>query len=370
MSTLRKPTGLIGPDPPDERDLEYDKKKEPLRSNQLPRSFPKMLDFLTPIVLQVYGDCTSMGGRATKESQETEEMGKTWQASNKWLYHFIKVISGNWDTQGDYTRNTMKALEKYGIVPLEKWPYEPKDNWKKFVKEEPPQELHDLATKFGIKSYAKVPAKINSFRSAVYRETSSMPVSMKWYDSYYDIGDDGILPEPTGKSGGHQVAYYTWIWDEDLGEPKQVFRNSHGGDFGDEGLFYIPFSQWDMHEIWGGWISTDLDNSIIKKMFKLYRDPDYTREVYAIKDDEAHKVTNRRTLWRGSDKNKNTALKLWSWDWGDKIPVANPDEFDEYVLGDEICLLTPDSDVSEKNITIGTVHFEDGTGGGVPREQL
>lgn len=261
MSTPPKPLGILSKDPYDPRDYQLSAVQE--QETDLPDKYllghgtvPAMINALTSVQDQIYGDCTSHSADGVKEQQDSREYGRKIKLSQRFIYHHIKQISEIWYSEGDFLRNGFKALEKYGACLEETYPYKEFEDWKDYAKPKPPQEAYEEADKFKIKNYYRVDTDIDSLRSAIYQNKSPIGISMGWYKSYYSERDDGYLPLPGDhKYGGHALVAVGWE------NNKFWFRNSHGTNYGKDGYFYIPFNEFDKHEIWDGWVSIDEINN-------------------------------------------------------------------------------------------------------------
>ena len=267
-------TGLLGPDPKDERDL--------LASNFLPEKdvdeLPRIYNLrpqMTAIQHQLYGSCTSHSVDGVAEYLNKKEIGKEEKLANRFIYHNTKIISGLWNDEGDYLRNAVKSYNTYG-VPLEiDFPDTLDTPWKTYVEKKPSQEVYDKALEYKSNGYLRVDNNLQAFKNAVYQNKTPVAMGMNWYKDYRP-DKTGRLPLPGGKSSGHAISYIGWE------EDKEWFRNSWGTNWGNNGYFYIPTNEFTSHTFWYGWIVYDLPNdwqSEVKSMHQRFIDKK-TNEQY------------------------------------------------------------------------------------------
>lgn len=309
--------GLIGPDLPDTRDVLLES-VVPLKVD-----YPPVIDFdkHTIISHQHYGTCTSHSGSGSDENQEGKEYQKKTNLASKFNYIKIKVISGRWDKQGDYLRNSLKALEKFGIPFEEDFPDERMANWNEYVHTPIPKEVEEKALTHKIKGYARIGKKLEDFMSGMWTSQFPVPTGMMWYESY-KVGKDGYLPPADGKErGGHAVR----VPIIDQQQEKVWFANSWSTNWGKDGYFYIPFSEWNKHNIWDCWVIYPLNNSEIKSMYKLIKLQN-TTDIYAVKNNKKHLIINRYCFEAGMADNQ--------WGNWESVDPVDQKEFDSYKLGD------------------------------------
>ena len=312
-------TGLLGPDPIDERDLlatQFLPKAE-----KLPETF-NLKDKMTSIQTQFYGSCTSHSVDGVKEYQETLEEGFEIKLANRFIYHNTKVISGLWDMEGDYLRNAVKAVEKYG-VPLEHdFIDDPERTWKEYVTKVPSDEVYKKALKYKAKGYLSVNNNIEAFRNTVFENKSPIVCGLLWYKNF-KTEPDGKLPLPSGaQSGGHAISYIGWEGD------KEWFRNSWGMNWGKDGYFYILNKDFSKYNFWSGWTLYDLPNdwmNKVKSMYKLIKLQN-TKDIYAVNNNTKHLIINKYCFEQG--------VKDEQWLNWENITSVNQNEFDNYKLGD------------------------------------
>ena len=245
----KKPLGLVGPDQPDPRDFQLAELQP--QSVDLPTSYD-LRDKMAEISDQNYGSCTAHAATSVKEYWDTKEYADIINLSEKFVYHNTKKESNLWGIQGDFLRNAFKAIQKYGAPLLKDYPDKKEDSWEDYAKPEPSEEIYEKAEKYKARTYWSVGKTLEDFRQAIYKNKCPIGTGMKWYRSYYEVGQDGKLPVPGQDDvGGHAVSCVGWTRD------KLWFRNSWGTDFGKDGYFYIPFGEFNQHDFWNAWIMLD-----------------------------------------------------------------------------------------------------------------
>lgn len=310
--------GLLGPDPEDTRDIALETAVPYMKED-----YPEIMDFDTWTIIsrQFYGTCTSHAASGTDEHQESEEERKQINLASKFTYITTKLISGRYDMEGDYLRNAMKSLEKYG-VPLEKdFPDLPNKNWTEYVRTKIATDVFEKARIRKIKGYATVGRSLNDVFRGMWTTKSPVATGMEWFKGYRGIQPNGYLPPASGDSvGGHAIR----IVKADFKEEKVWFANSWGTNWGNKGYFYIPFSEWDKHNRWNHWVISPLDNSSVKSMYKLITLD--RKDIYAVKNGVRHLIINKYTFEKGRDDEQ------WG-DWSQVVPITK-DEFDNLKEGD------------------------------------
>lgn len=250
------PLGLIGEDPEDSRD--YNLLEIQPKTIKLPDTF-SLTGKMTSIQKQNWGSCTSHMADGLKEFLDTQEYRREIKLSQKFIYYNTKKISGLWNTQGDFLRNALKSVCRYGACLETTFPDIKKNSWEEYVHEEPPIEAYKEAEEYKGKTYWSVGKTLENFRQTICQQKAPIGFGMMWYEGYKKITSDGKLPLPSGKKiSGHAICAVDWT------NEKLKIRNSWGSKWSDKGYFYIPFNEFDKHEIWNAWVLTD-----VKKPEKL-----------------------------------------------------------------------------------------------------
>jgi len=243
-------SGIIGPEPKDPRDYQLcDIQPE---GAELPEEFI-LINKMSPVTRQWWGTCTAHGATAVKEYLDSKEYGKTINLSEKFVYYNTKKISQIFSTQGDYVKNALASVCKYGAPLIEDYPDTKEKDWETYVKQEPSPEIYKKAEKYKGKTYWVVGNTLEQYRQAIFQQLSPVIFSMMWYKSYRKTIPDGRLLLPDIQLGGHAVSCVGWT------KNKLWFRNSHGIDWGLNGYAYIPFDEFTKHTLWNSWILLDAE---------------------------------------------------------------------------------------------------------------
>jgi len=241
--------GLLSRDPTDIRDYQLAEIQTPV---ELPEEFD-LRDKMTSTQRQNWGTCTANMADGVKEFWDKKEYGREIKLSQKFIYINTKKISGLWNTQGDYLRNAFKAVCDYGACLEETFPDIKRNTWEEYIKDVPSDEAYKEAEKYKGKTFWAVGSTLEDFRQAIFQNKCPVGFGMMWDKSYYvPAPADARLSLPSGvELGGHAVICVGWTKD------KLWFKNSHGTDWGLNGYAYIPFSEFEKHDIWNAYILTD-----------------------------------------------------------------------------------------------------------------
>jgi len=181
------------------------------------------------------GTCAAQTSACMKEWQEKHDVAFNEYMSPQFIYN----NRANQDSEGMYSRDVMKILNKIGSVREKDYPYNSFDPIS--------DELRELAGKYKIAGYASVnsvegvkKALVKNgpcyFACPVYNRTQRM-----WKPRQGDK-----------KIGGHAM---TIVGYNDVG---LIIRNSWGTSWGDEGYTIFPYEDWGLH--WEIWTTIDAES--------------------------------------------------------------------------------------------------------------
>jgi len=201
------------------------------------------------------GICYSFMIAGIGEYWNTKEYHQLINLAERFVVYQTKKISGLWNIQGDYFRNSLKAFCDYG-APLETdYPFS--TNWEDY-KKEPPEDIIKKALEFKGKTFWRVNTDLESIRQAVFQNICPLGFGMPWYKSYNIPEPDGRLPLSSGKMvGGHAISGGYWT------KEKLWFKNSWSSNWGNQGYFYIPFQDFSKYEIWDAEVLLDLPKPVV-----------------------------------------------------------------------------------------------------------
>lgn len=204
-----------------------------------PREYVDLRPWASPVEDQLHlGSCV---GQAVVGAYELllNKLDKTkfTDLSRLFVYYNARLLDNvvNEDV-GAYTRDGIKAVNKYGVCSEQVWPY----LVYKFS-HAPSIDSYDDAKTRTIKQYYR----IENIEDIVDALNADFPVvtSMNVYDSFDDLeySKDYILPMPAYDEnliGGHAVTFVGY----DLTKKLFLARNSFGEDWCMGGYFWVPFN--------------------------------------------------------------------------------------------------------------------------------
>ena len=175
-----------------------------------------------------YSTCAGHSAACIKEWQEYKDINFKGYMSPQFIYN----NRYNQNSDGMYSRDVMKILNKIGIVTEKEYPYTSEYKIS--------DELYNKAKKFKIKGYATV-TTVEGLKKALVKNGPcyfTVPV--------YNYGRRMWKPSQGDKSlGGHAMCC--------VGYNKQGFiiRNSWGKTWGSNGYTTFPYEDWGLHwEVW------------------------------------------------------------------------------------------------------------------------
>ena len=240
--------GLLAPDPTDIRDYLLADIQADVK---LPEVFD-LRDTMLSIQRQFWGTCTAHAADGVKEYQEQVKL------SQRFIYFNMKKISGLYTIQGDYIRNALKSVVEYGACLEADFPDNKNISWERYLAKEPSIKNYEDAEKYKGASYFRVARGVNSFKQAIFQNKTPVATGMMWFKSYRKPEFDGKLPLSSESLGGHAISCVGWdktgLW----------FRNSHGTSYGKDGYFFIPYDEFDKHQIWDAWVLLDIKEKFLK----------------------------------------------------------------------------------------------------------
>jgi C1A family cysteine protease len=192
------------------------------------------------------GSCTAFAGSALNEIICAKFDKPNLNFSEKFLYYATRVDVMKWPTNEDSgatVRDTLKAMNKFGICLESTFPYLREDEKECSFGDLPPPSAYDEAKNYLSTNYANIPIGNDMFKTLNSMKTllqSGYPfmAGFNTYENFFD-GQNGIIPESQGKIiGGHAVVFVGYDDQKSL----LKFKNSWGPDWGDNGYGYLPYS--------------------------------------------------------------------------------------------------------------------------------
>jgi C1A family cysteine protease len=156
--------------------------------------------------------------------------------SELFIYWNERVIEGTtgYDS-GASIGDAFQVVASPGACPESDWPYDVT----KFTVQPPAQCFTDAALDVATQELA-LDGSLDSIKQCL-AEGSPVGFGFDVYDSFMDIGPDGIMPVPDVNTesvqGGHAAMYVGY----DDAKSSFIVRNSWGSSWGAAGYFYMPY---------------------------------------------------------------------------------------------------------------------------------
>lgn len=202
------------------------------------RSIPDKFD-LRPQMPHVYdqgtlGSCTAQAVGAICDFKYRKKEG--WEPSPLFLYYVTRALEGTIPVDSGATiRNTVKAVNEFGICQELDWPYD----INKFS-EQPSPTSYVIALDHQALKYQRIRQNLDDLR---YVLTDENPIAFGFsvYESFYRLTSTDYIIKTPGVNeemlGGHAVVIVGY--DDDL--QCFIIRNSWGKDWGNDGYFLMPY---------------------------------------------------------------------------------------------------------------------------------
>ena len=189
------------------------------------------------------GTCSAQASAAMKEWQEKVDLGLNEYMSPQFVYN----LRESFGMEGMTPRDTMKILNKIGIVSEKHYPYGKIEN---LNEETINAELKDEAAKYRIIGYAKIDL-LDGLKKALF---ANGPCYIA-FPVYNPEKREFWKPDYTGQQmiGGHAVCVAGYLKDS------FIIRNSWSSLWGDNGYTYFNFSDWGSQ--WEAWTTIDEDST-------------------------------------------------------------------------------------------------------------
>lgn len=195
------------------------------------------------------GSCSAQSAALMKEWQEKQDVNFKEYMSPQFVYN----LRENQDSEGMTPKDTMKILQKIGIVPENMYRY--------YSKKKIDQNLIKTANNFKIIGYAQV-GTIDSLKKAIFANGPCYIAFPVYNPENPEFWKQGFKNQPM--QGGHAVNVVGWL------KNAFIIRNSWGNSWGYDGYTFYPFSSWGLH--WECWTTIDDDSTpdgLVKKLEKF-----------------------------------------------------------------------------------------------------
>jgi C1A family cysteine protease len=189
------------------------------------------------------GSCSAQTASEMKEWQERVDVGYTGYFSPQFIYN----LRENYGEEGMTPRDTMKILNRVGIVREKDYPYE------KIERLDPNtinSELKEEAARYQISGYARIDL-LDDLKKALFANG----VCYIAFPVYNPEKLEFWKPDFTGQNmlGGHACSVAGWLKD------RFIIRNHWSTAWGDNGYTYLKFIDWGAQ--WEAWTTIDADST-------------------------------------------------------------------------------------------------------------
>lgn len=177
------------------------------------------------------GKCVAAANAAIREDREFRQSGIITSFAEDFIYANRQPT--DWQDSGMYPREAKNALLKTGVVPSDYFSFPNKEYAAlKPLLDAMLATLEPLALPHRISAYYRT--NTNYEREVAATNLGSQTLTLPIYESFFDTGADGIVPEPKGELVGyHEIAYFGWRKDV-----RWACQNSWGYWWGNRGRFY------------------------------------------------------------------------------------------------------------------------------------
>jgi C1A family cysteine protease len=188
------------------------------------------------------GSCSAQTASEMKEWQERANMGYEKYMSPQFIYN----LRENYEEEGMTPRDTMKILNKIGVV------YEKNYTYGKIERLDPSSmslELLNEAARYIISGYARINS-VEGLKKALF---TNGPCYMA-FPVYNPEKWEFWKPDYAGQKalGGHAVSAVGWL------KNSFIIRNHWTDQWADNGYTYLKFTDWGMQ--WEAWTTIDADS--------------------------------------------------------------------------------------------------------------
>lgn len=202
--------------------------------------------------------CVAFTGALITEQQEYDETGKFVQMSPCWIY-------GNRDYsmymgEGMVPREAWAKLCEDGVPHFDSLDY--MGTFSRCYTEVmlSMDRLKKEALNQKKKSYAAVMLKnADEIRTAIM-SCGAINISLAIYKEFYEVGKDGFIEKATGSIYGYHSVTCVGFFKKN-NKIYLIIANSWGGDWGNNGICYIPHDYKAIQEIWA---ITDLQRRVVE----------------------------------------------------------------------------------------------------------
>lgn len=194
------------------------------------------------------GSCVGFGIGANLVAHAKKLGVYTEWFSPTWIYNGARFLEGTLPyDDGCWPRDALEWLRSKGCLLEQFWPYN--SLW--LDKTSPPSRLEPEAAKYPLFEYYRVTGGVDGICSAL-ADGSCVSIGTPWFEKWMNPPLSGKLADVTLKdsiAGGHETCLYGYD------KAKGIFLgiNSWGENWGNLGLFTIPFQAFPVFNQVGGY---------------------------------------------------------------------------------------------------------------------
>lgn len=223
-------------DEPDDRDYKYIYRPKQIpvvkETIDLRKSMPEIYD------QGKLGSCTAQAIASCYEYDQIKEKEKNiFEPSRLFIYYNERKIEHTTDEDSGATiRDSVKALNRYGVIPEDLWPYDIEN-----FTEKPSEECYEEGKKHKIVEYRRVEQELEDIKGCL-KEGNVISFGFMVYESFMNqhTQETGFMRMPKDNEeilGGHAVVIVGYI--DTI--KRFIVRNSWTSEWGDGGYFYMPY---------------------------------------------------------------------------------------------------------------------------------
>lgn len=304
--------------------------------------------------------CVAETGSRIGGVLEYKESGEVHKPTVQAVMAYIKTRIENNAKEGAWLESSPKSFMKWGAPYEEQFASDYNLSWSEFIKDvKIPEDIEKLGYQLKIKGYAFVRGNFNSIKDAIWSgEGNIVHGGVSLDRAGWKTGD--VKAPTTSQTFGHSIPHFgydeeniyavqSWgSWGLTLFLKKVIidssnyyYKKSDESDFDLKinGVIKLGQDYNDTRYLFEGYTYIDLPDSVAlkTKMYQLVRNPNFTKEVYAVDNGVMHHIVNNFSLKQGS------ILNHWIWKEGDSIPTMDMVKWNQLKEGAEFLFLPPEN---------------------------
>jgi len=305
------------------------------------------------------GCCVAESGSRIGGVLEYKETGNIHKPSVQAIMAYIKTRIEKNERYGAWLESSPKSFMKWGSPFEEQFASNYNLEWSEFIKDDRiPIEIERLGYRLKIKGYAFARNNFISVKDSIWAGEGNIVHGGVMLDmAGWKTGD--VKKPSTSKLSGHSLPFFgydpnylyvvnSWNgWGLTIYLKKVIidsnnyyYKKSSESDYDIKikGIARLGEDYNDERYLLGGYTYIDLPDSVAlkTKMYQLVRNPNQTKQVYAVDNGVKHHIVNNFSLTQGA------ILNHWIWKEADSIPTLTVTKWNELKEGAEFLFLPPD----------------------------